>query len=255
MMVIYHYTTISGLIGIISNLELWASDCRYLNDGTELTYANNIFLEEVGKLNREPKDFSQGGGYRIPYSVMHYFRMFVTCFCRNGDLLSQWRGYGVDQGYSLGFYTSKLRALNNGEIIRIQYGISNPSQYFARELEDATHVTDHPGNYDYFASEQFLPRISRIKHPGFAEEQEWRLMLQLSAGEVNMQNEKIKFRPSKMGPISYLALPIKRNCLKEIVIGPGENIKIREEAVQNLLDYYGYEGVKTRNSKIPFRSI
>jgi len=59
-MEIYHYTTISGLIGIISNCELWASDCQYLNDGTELSYANNLFLDEVSKLNLEPI-YERGG--------------------------------------------------------------------------------------------------------------------------------------------------------------------------------------------------
>ena len=30
-------------------------------------------------------------------------RLFVTCFCSNGDLLSQWRAYAGSGGYAVGF--------------------------------------------------------------------------------------------------------------------------------------------------------
>ena len=51
---IYHYTTVLGLIGIITHHQLWASDCRFLNDGTELSYARDLFYAEVSKLNLTP---------------------------------------------------------------------------------------------------------------------------------------------------------------------------------------------------------
>lgn len=35
---------------------------------------------------------------------------YAVCFCDNGDPLSQWRGYGVDGGYALGFDRERLRA-------------------------------------------------------------------------------------------------------------------------------------------------
>src|SRR5712691_7887648 len=44
----------------------------------------------------------------------------ITCFCENGDLLSQWRGYSAHgYGYSLGFDTTILRerAASSGFIL------------------------------------------------------------------------------------------------------------------------------------------
>jgi hypothetical protein len=252
-MIIYHYTTISGLLGIVSNSELWASDCRFLNDGSELSYANDIFWDEVKKLNLRPIGDCEGGGYRLPFSVLRLFRMYITCFCTNGDQLSQWRGYGEDQGYSLGFSSAKLIKQGLGTIVPVQYGISNPSEYFKEELKDAPTPTAHPGVYDYHASEWFLPRIARVKHPGFAEEKEWRLLKQLPEYEVNGPESDIRFRSSSMGPIPYLTLPFKKHCLREIVIGPGGKAESRESAVRNLLDHYNFEKVRIRLSKIPYR--
>jgi len=186
---------------------------------------------------------------------MYYFRMYIVCFCKSGDLLSQWRGYGVDQGYALGFDKTKLASLNIGEIAPVQYGIPNPKDFFDDELKTACHPTAHPGTYDYFSSRDFLPRIAKIKHPGFAEEKEWRIMTQLAVLEDDIDNPKIKFRPSKMGPISYLAHTFTHNCLKEIVIGPGEYSTVRENAVRNLLNHYHFEKVHTRISTIPLREI
>jgi len=133
MTIIYHYTTISGLIGIVTHCELWASDSQFLNDGTELSYASNIFFAEVQKLNLALVE--DGGGYSLAGSSLEEFRMFITCFCEDRDLLSQWRGYGADQGYALGFDTDQLQALNFGTITPVQYGITNPSEYFAQELK------------------------------------------------------------------------------------------------------------------------
>ena len=167
---IFHYTSISGLIGIISSHQLWASDCRYLNDGTELSYANEIFFSELEKLNLAPIE-GRDGGYVIPSGALDYFRMFITCFCEKGDLLSQWRGYGIDQGYSLGFNRNKLMTIEEVDnVVPVKYGIDNPEDYFQDELKSANHISAHPSNSQYFASQWFLPRLARVKHPGFREE-------------------------------------------------------------------------------------
>jgi hypothetical protein len=247
---IYHYTTISGLIGIITSRELWASDCRFLNDGTELSYARNIFFAEVKKLKLAPVD---GGGYMIPGGSLKHFLVFVACFCEDGDLLSQWRGYGTDQGYALGFDTTQLQALNLGEVGPVHYGITNPSEYFAQELDSATQPTAHPGVAEWHASQWILPRLARVKHPGFAEEHEWRLLKQVWSYELKAEDTTIRFRPSPMGPIAYVVIPFPPECLREIVIGPGAHTKTREAAVRSMLDYHDLPDIKLRVSKIPFR--
>ena len=45
--VIYHYTTQAGLLGIIGNGEIWASDLRYLNDSAEYHHALKLIDDEM----------------------------------------------------------------------------------------------------------------------------------------------------------------------------------------------------------------
>jgi hypothetical protein len=50
--IIYHYTTQTGLLGIIENKELWATKIIYMNDSTEFAaevrFAPDSPLEEGG---------------------------------------------------------------------------------------------------------------------------------------------------------------------------------------------------------------
>jgi len=112
-----HYTTAAGLLGILTKKSIWATDLRFLNDATELSFARetvNTKLEarkraEVAIYTREDEAracseffdlFLEGS--RASQSFCDY-GVYVACFCREGDLLSQWRGYGGDHGYSVEF--------------------------------------------------------------------------------------------------------------------------------------------------------
>jgi hypothetical protein len=44
---LWHYTTAEGLKGILEDRILWATDCRYLNDKSELIYSKSAFLHKV----------------------------------------------------------------------------------------------------------------------------------------------------------------------------------------------------------------
>lgn len=44
---IYHYTDNSGIIGIISNKELWLGDVAFVNDSEELSYARESISNRI----------------------------------------------------------------------------------------------------------------------------------------------------------------------------------------------------------------
>ncbi len=55
------------------------------------------------------------------YSKPHI--AFTISFCDDGDLLSQWRGYGsFGSGYALGFQAEGFDAFQLGNLIEVQYG-------------------------------------------------------------------------------------------------------------------------------------
>jgi hypothetical protein len=247
---IFHYTTTSGLVGILTHHELWASDCQLLNDGTELSYARDFFFAEVKKLKLKPL---MDGGYRVAGPSLDMFKVFIACFCEEGDLLSQWRGYGIDQGYALGFNTAQLQALGFGEVVQVQYGITDPSKYFAQEIKDAAEPSAHPGVSEWHASEFLLPRLASVKHPSFKEECEWRILKQLPIYELKQPGTNIRYRISDMGPIAYMVISFPSECLQEIVIGPGNNTETRKAAVLSMLQSLDFQEVTVRVSNIPFR--
>jgi hypothetical protein len=92
---LYHYTTPIGLQEIIKTGCLWMTDVRKLNDPEELHYAARTVLETVEVAYKTNKTLD----HLVEHlkNTLHRdrieakFRGYVTCFCANGDLLSQWR--------------------------------------------------------------------------------------------------------------------------------------------------------------------
>lgn len=249
-LILYHYTTISALISIITRRELWASDCQYLNDGTELKYAEDKFFAEIDKLKLPELE---DGGYNIPWRSSNYWRMFVTCFCEDEDLLSQWRGYGTNQGYALGFDSEGLSAAGIGDLIQIQYGLDDPTAYFAEELKIAPTGTAHPGVRANYLTGELLPRLAGVKHPRFKEEREWRLMRKNETGLDD--NIKVQYRPSSLGPVPYIVNKFPIGCLREIIVGPGEYSEVRREGLELMIWTEGLiNSCQVRLSEIPLRS-
>lgn len=100
--ILYHYTSADGLVGILRQHVLWASDSRCLNDTLEFRLGLSIALDTLGRHRgfQPLRNWVEG----VIDTWSRDAGLFVVCFSRDGDLLSQWRAYGRDgQGYCLGF--------------------------------------------------------------------------------------------------------------------------------------------------------
>ena len=49
---LYHYTSIDGLLGIIRNKNIWASDIQYLNDKEEFVRTIKLLRGKTLKIGR-----------------------------------------------------------------------------------------------------------------------------------------------------------------------------------------------------------
>ncbi|MFA0813807.1 DUF2971 domain-containing protein [Microbulbifer epialgicus] len=124
MGLIYHYTDINGLHGIIGEGEFWLTDNRFLNDHTEGQYAQNIlnkFSDEIlrdcnknyalnifSQLNQESQANKKG-------------RVYVGSFSEK-NILSQWRGYCPKEGgYCIGFDEAQLKDRRGFQIEKCNY--------------------------------------------------------------------------------------------------------------------------------------
>ena len=144
---LWHYTTAEGLKGILSDQTLWATDYRYLNDESEITYSKTIIhqailpkvidkINELCRVNSAAKKIAvhHGGVQKIADietrdTIDILFKVmlnppnspqripFVLSFCKVSEndsfkqengLLSQWHGYGKDGGYAIIFNKNEL---------------------------------------------------------------------------------------------------------------------------------------------------
>lgn len=115
---LYHYTSLGGLRGIIASRSFWASDVRFMNDASELAYAaeviSNVVAETLATVTSSvlKKVLPDYPGFANAFEYGE--RPFVACFCTRADLLSQWRGYSAGKvGYSLGVDFRQLNFLSS----------------------------------------------------------------------------------------------------------------------------------------------
>lgn len=197
---LWHYTNAGGLTGILESDRLWATDTVFLNDSAELRYGRDLVLgtiqrAAIGNLSQSAETFILGlldpsNGILGPW-LERSLRLFVTCFCSEPDVLSQWRYYGGQGdagGYAIGFtppgplpawgqaapqyLTLRKVVYDETEQRTLAEALVSPLVNYL-ELEP----TD-PHRQAGFAAELvngIAELASWCKHPAFAEEQEWRL--------------------------------------------------------------------------------
>jgi len=51
--IIFHYTSLEGLLGIIKSKSIWATNVFYLNDASELNYSRKLFIDQLRKYQEE----------------------------------------------------------------------------------------------------------------------------------------------------------------------------------------------------------
>lgn len=283
--VTYHYTTAAGLQGIIESGSIWMTDARHLNDAGELVHAarimrgliaakiESIFPEVAGSAHEDAAAsrisvLTTIRSYldRIEAGREYEHSAYIAAFCEDGNLLSQWRGYGGGVlGYSLGFNSDLLEksvvpriadadgVTKSLELVAVDYGIDTViAQIQAAVDRLATYPSGHPGVHAWSQFGQIvLPVLAKIKDPGFEEEKEWRLLL-----TTDGRPEVVKFRGGSTGLVPYVSAQWPREALKEIIVGPGPDLELRADAVRQLLrsdiDVDG-SGIVVTTSSIPFR--
>lgn len=224
--VLYHYTDLRGMHGMFSSFKMWLSDAAYMNDPLEGTWvhqrARAIAAEVLGQSPLSKQTLSQieaqlsapdlwdaslRSGDAIDdlrFAAMeNAFRpAFIASFTEDGDLLSQWRGYGAGgDGVSIGFDLSKL-SLSKIEagfpehsappvVVKVEYDAERQSAEVRWVFETARAVYD--AHADVLSvnphAAKRLPQLFHdvirdslywlrweFKSPYYAEEREWRLV-------------------------------------------------------------------------------
>jgi hypothetical protein len=125
---LYHYTTARGIEGIISKREIWSTDIESMNDTKEIKYGVEVIEEEIKSAKERYEGdrlvsevFLSSIEKELENLARDRYSIFVTCFCREGDLLSQWRGY-ADRG---GGYSIEFKFKDSTTMVDINGNLKN----------------------------------------------------------------------------------------------------------------------------------
>lgn len=267
-MAIFHYTDLNGLKGIVESNALWATNIYFLNDREEFHHGYKCFLNALDYVDHEY--VLDGVKKQVQDMLSHFIKnqgmhIYSISFCSVSDQLSQWRGYGKNQGVCIEFEENELAgALSNGT-----YSMTNADVIYTEEnstVEARDEINrlisfDGPGSVELrkdplarSAYLQFLMRkyIPFFKHSGFKEEKEYRFVFTASD-----HPPEVNFRISGNGYIPYiisspnngLKLPIKK-----VIVGPSSNFEEVKASIRFLLDCKGFRNVQLEESKIPYRT-
>lgn len=272
---LYHYTSISGLLGVINSKSIWASDIQYLNDKDEFFHTINILEKKAAK---SFKGRSQNKLKQQLYSlfkgigILDEFDVYVFSLSEKGDLLSQWRGYCPNFGFSIAFDLKKLKKAVETNIetecilLPCFYDEKIKKDYVDQLFSSllvaiAKFAMNEEVDYDKFEKVIFeyfknlITTASIFKSASFSEEREWRLFLISRKENKNTQPD---FRSGSSMIIPYVELNIGTNYsampISEIIVSPVPNQDISIKSTIKFLEHHGIK-CPVSGSTIPFRKL
>lgn len=223
--------------------------------------------------------------------------IYVTCFCsgdveKADDRLSQWRGYGGTSGpaYALTFDAGAFRHFASTQdaeeehprkpyLWKVVYDYERQVLVLTRFINgllDALEFQDGEVDEPVLQSVAFSGRSGLIypascfKHPGFAEEDEWRLILHGSEAKPKFRPAQLALTPYKelaprptdeelKGPTATRSARFRERLpLLAVMQGPTRAPELALRSVRSFLASAGYPELaadpeKVSLSSIPFR--
>jgi len=271
--VLYHYTSQSGLLGILQDECVWATKIHYLNDHSEFQLALDMATAVLEDLLASDTDQTRKRRIECLLNNLPSIRLLNVCvasFSADGDSLSQWRAYSKDVGgYAIGFDSAALLAKAREQgfaLVRCEYDEEKQRALVRRLVEESLSQDFNmvPGYEDPERPRTFvvlktggdftenLAKLAPlIKNRAFQEEKEWRLV-----STRGITNERLSFRPGRSMLTPYFRFLLGSevsNYLRSIVVGPTPHLELAEMATKSLMSQWPSR-VKVESSKAPYRN-
>lgn len=264
--VLYHYTSQEGLLGIIRSSSLWATNINYMNDATEFDVSLRMIRDRLSKeyQHHEIESWPGSDPVLIRKCLAHRLWTFlqhidsadisVVCFCEEGDLLSQWRGYaGGGYGYSIALDTSRLKGLADNTGFLFGRCIYDASLQDRIVNEVVASLLSHPSpggpcNLQEFST--LLKYGAFFKNASFREEREWRLVSFFPG-----KSEDIRFRKGKSMIVPYTSIDLataEHRAIDHVFVGPCPHQELSHKSVERMLLQENIN-VWVHSSSVPFR--
>ncbi|MGD1979648.1 MAG: DUF2971 domain-containing protein, partial [Akkermansiaceae bacterium] len=197
-----YYTSADTAMKVIRNEEIWLRNTQGMNDFLEVEHGFES-LRKAFKESKEGKSFQNFINTKFPGTMKKVFDLFdgwlptlrtqtyIACVTVHGDRedeygrLSMWRAYGGARPVALVFNSSPFQndsSALNATFYPVTY---SDDGYVRKHLADLeARMNDNEELMASFGSDELLGWLFElckmmalcVKHPGFEEEQEWRLI-------------------------------------------------------------------------------
>lgn len=179
----YQYREFDSFWTILKSDSFWATDARFSSDSQEQQFGTDTLTCEMDEKSKIFLELNED---------------YIVCFCAEDDKLSQWRGYAAKGGVSMGFDFGGAvpfhiplaeQELTNDmpedryRKVFVQSGwvcYLDPDKDSGTRKEQISSLGVVKGSQAYEAQEEYLKELKTaapfIKHSGFSEENEWRLV-------------------------------------------------------------------------------
>lgn len=265
-MIGYYYCSLNTFLNILKNKEIYLSDPLKMNDNLEIKwYLDKLNEEKVN--NEEVGTTLQRMRIRsgIDFSCEEFAKrlenkgqksIYISCFSKTPDLLSQWRAYADDgKGVAIGFDLDMLASADNILVREVIYAHDIVQEEYESTLEIVAdciptvlkeyEAFDREEKMDIFLHE-LITELARFKNPAFEEEEEVRIIYcedmkfekildEAGAFDKPFLWKKLEhdFRTVGVDNITeFVKLKYKSDCIKDICIGP--KCLLSEEDVKNI---------------------
>lgn len=288
---LFHYTNAYGLIGVIRNREIWATESNYLNDPSEISFAAMALVQKLRSGVETPLTAEQDTmvsealellerAYTDPNSMEQYRedRTFITSFSRTDKSLTLWRSYSGPNGFCIGFDESSLlewvgheypaqgqegetteeRERHQGLLANYHLSgriddVSYGDASIAPLLDDLLALPiDDRADVREAHIRRVLESLASIKHAAFSDEREARLTVR----ELGHHAMDAEVRVSASGIlVAFRKLLFPFGAVRSITMAPSANFGQTRKALESLLTVGGrgpWSHVDVRESDIPF---
>lgn len=223
---VYQYRNFKSFWEILKSDSFWATNARFSNDEEEQKFGKKIItsiFNDKGIDNLDDIEFNEN---------------YIICFCAENDKLSQWRGYASEGGVSMGFDFGIPRAflIPHSDIDKnydssnstVQYvGLDSVcyvdpqqdnetdkefSEKISKQINLVNSTNDKVVNKTY--QNEIQKKVPFIKHSGFIEENEYRLVFNNSQGELN---DCIRYKNTEDENLRYPYIIVKSELPKDVI--------------------------------------
>lgn len=225
---VYQYRNLESFWSIVESDCFWATNARFSNDHEEQRLGTKKLQNMLDGNTQYLEDFGD---------------CYIVCFCDEDDKLSQWRGY-APEGVSIGFDFNNVRPFFIQSAKEDRHLCVFNSCYRVVYIDEDTR-TDTFANlfeiekvYDHGINRKAVEIIPYVKHSGFYEEAESRLVF---SGENGDLTDYVHYRLVGNIKVPYLVVKAgdKREnkpekCFVRLCVEGWLGEKLEKELLQHL---------------------